>query len=63
MNRIDAGGMVAGVLFMLIGGMFLLARLDLLVLRPDLLLPVVLLGGGAAMIAAALLRREHEERD
>jgi len=54
---VDVGGMLAGVVFVLLGTLFLLAELEMLTLRADLVLPGVMVALGAAMVLGALFRR------
>ena len=58
-ERFDAGGLVAGVLFVVLGVLFLLDELDVWELDAALVWPLVLIGLGLAIGLGALRRREH----
>ena len=48
---------VAGLLFMALGGMFLLDAAGVLSVHPLIVAPVVMIGMGLAMIAGSLVKR------
>lgn len=58
-DRMNPGGFFAGILFVVLGFVFLLEQLD--VWRPDLDLfaPLALLALGVAIVLAAIYREEH----
>jgi len=57
-GRFDVNGLLAGLLFMAAGALFLLERLGVLDLRPDVLWPLAIIAAGAAVVVKALLRRD-----
>lgn len=56
-DRFDAGGVIAGLVFIALGVIFLLDRLDVWELRFDIVWPAVLIGVGVVVLVGALLRR------
>ena len=58
-ERFDAGGVVAGGLFVVLGILFLLDELDVWGLESAVVWPLVLIGLGLAIGLGALRRREH----
>jgi hypothetical protein len=56
-ERFDAGGVIAGLVFVALGIVFLLDRLDVWDLRFEVLWPAVLVGAGVLIVIGALLRR------
>lgn len=62
-RRPDSGGIVAGVLFLLVGVVFLLDELDVWTIRLSYVLPLVLIGLGLALLlgwlVSATSHREH----
>lgn len=52
----DRRGMVAGLLFVVIGGGFLLDELDVVQLRPAYLLPLLLIVAGAWIVLGSARR-------
>jgi len=56
-SRFDVNGVLAGLLFMAMGAMFLLDRLGVLHLRADIVWPLAVIAGGAIVVLKALLRR------
>jgi hypothetical protein len=65
-RRPDTGGIVAGVLFLVAGMLFLLDELDVWTIRLSYVLPLVLIGLGLALIigwiVTAASERHHAER-
>ncbi len=57
-ERLDVGGVVAGLVFVALGGVFLLDRLEVWDLRFDVVWPAVLVGVGVLVVLGALLRRD-----
>ena len=57
MSNLDVGDMVTGAVFVALGTLFLLAQLDVIQLRADLLLPGTMVAAGGAIILGALFRR------
>ncbi|MEX2626829.1 MAG: DUF5668 domain-containing protein [Ilumatobacteraceae bacterium] len=53
--RPDTGGIVAGVLFVLVGVVFLLDELDVWTIRLSYVLPLVLIGVGLALLLGWLV--------
>lgn len=51
----DTGGIVAGVLFVLVGVVFLLDELDVWTIRLTYVLPLVLIGVGLALLLGWLV--------
>lgn len=62
-RRPDTGGIVAGVLFLVAGILFLLDELDVWTIRLNYLLPLVLIGLGLALligwVVTAASERHH----
>ena len=62
-RRPDTGGIVAGVLFLVAGILFLLDELDIWTIRLNYLLPLVLIGLGLALligwVVTAASERHH----
>lgn len=56
-ERVNPNGIVAGLLFIALGGAFLLDRLDIWDLRFEVVWPSVLVGAGILVVLGALLRR------
>ncbi len=56
-ERFDAGGVIAGLVFIALGAVFLLDRLEVWDLRFDVIWPAVLVGAGVLLVLGALLRR------
>lgn len=56
-GRFDAGGIVAGLVFVALGVVFLLDRLEVWDLRFDVVWPAVLVGVGVLVVLGALLPR------
>lgn len=54
-RRPDTGGVVAGVLFLLVGMLFLLDELDVWTIRLSYVLPLVLIGLGLALLLGWLV--------
>ena len=60
----DLGALTTGVLFVVLGFVFLLDRLGVWQARPGVILPTVVIGLGTAVLLSALLRSGQErERD
>ena len=56
----DLGALTAGLLFVVLGFVFLLDRLGVWEARPSVILPTMVIGVGAAVLLGALLRTGHE---
>jgi hypothetical protein len=56
-ERLDTSGVIAGLIFIGLGVVFLLDRLDVWDLRFEIIWPAVLVGVGALIVLGALLRR------
>ena len=56
-ERLNPSGVVAGLLFIALGAVFLLDRLDVWNLRFEVVWPLVLVGVGVLVVLGALLRR------
>lgn len=52
-ERLNRGGLVAGVLFVVIGAAFLLGEIGLIEMRLSLFLPIALVLAGLALLASA----------
>jgi hypothetical protein len=59
-GRYDAGTALAGLVFVASGVFFLLDRLEVVVLRPGVVLPAVVVGLGCALIVSSLQRHRGE---
>lgn len=57
MGSPDRTALVAGLLFVALGAVFLLESLDVIDVRTVIVLPVLLIGLGAAILAGGLARR------
>ena len=51
----DAGALTAGLLFIVLGAVFLLDRLEVWSVRPGIILPAVVIGLGVTLVLGALL--------
>lgn len=58
----DSGGIVAGVLFLVVGVMFLLHELDAWTIRLNYVLPLVLIGLGLALLIGWAVTAASERR-
>jgi hypothetical protein len=56
-ERLDPSGVVAGLIFIALGVVFLLDRLEVWDLRFEVIWPAVLVGVGGLIVLGALLRR------
>jgi hypothetical protein len=56
-RRIDTTGIVAGIIFIVIGAVFLLDRLDVWDLDFAIVWPIVLIALGGLVLLGALIRR------
>jgi len=56
-ERLDTGGVIAGLIFIALGVAFLLDRLDVWDLRFEVIWPAVLVGVGVLIVLGALPRR------
>lgn len=56
-HRPDVTGIAAGLLFVALGAVFLLDRLDVWDVRLDVVWPAALVGVGALIVLGALFRR------
>lgn len=54
-SRYDFGAAIAGLVFMALGGAFLVDRLDVVDLRPTVVLAIGLIGLGAAALVGSLV--------
>jgi hypothetical protein len=61
-RRPDTGGIAAGIVFTIIGVVFLLQELDVLTARLNYVLPLVLIGIGASMLVSWLAHVSDERR-
>jgi hypothetical protein len=57
-ERFDAGGVIAGLIFIILGAVFLLDRLDVWDLRFEVIWPAVLVAVGVLVVLGALVRRD-----
>jgi hypothetical protein len=56
-ERLDPSGVIAGLIFIALGVVFLLDRLEVWDLRFEVIWPAVLVGVGGLIVLGALLRR------
>ena len=59
MSNIDGGGMLAGLCFVILGVVFLLAQLGLVAIRLDLFVPAALVGLGVLIVVRSLMRHRN----
>lgn len=57
MSQFNLGAALAGLTFIATGALFMLDELGMIVLRTEIVLPVVLIGLGLAAILGAVARR------
>lgn len=56
----SAGGALAGVVFIVLGALFLLDAIDAITLQLDLLLPIAVIALGVAVVASAAWPRGRD---
>lgn len=62
-RRPDTGGIAIGIVFVIIGVVFLLDELDVWSIRLDYVLPLVLIGIGLSMLVSWLANASGDRRD
>jgi len=61
-ERFNAGGVIAGLIFIVLGAALLLEQLDVWELRLQVVLPAFLVGVGVLIVLGALLGRAYARR-
>lgn len=61
--RADSGGIAAGVVFTIIGVVFLLDELDVWTVRLDYVIPIVLIAVGASLLISWLVHVSDDRHE